>query len=115
MANGQVEWHGAEFSGFVTKALQAALTTGATYGESMWDMIAPVGIDPRTSGDLKRSWFGHVTNVGGSLSLVIGASARHAIYVELGTSTMSPRAPVRTTAAEIVAILPYFIANELKT
>lgn len=78
-----------------------------------WDVIAPVGTDPRTSGDLKESWFSNVTVTDTGVWLVFGAGVRYAIYVELGTSTMEPRAPLRTVAGEIAALIPFLLANAL--
>src|SRR6476646_681927 len=72
-----------------------------------WDLVAPVSDDPRTSGWLKESWFTNISSTGqfGQIILHIGASARYAIYVELGTGRMAPRAPLRTVAAEVVPLI----------
>jgi hypothetical protein len=108
-------WYGTAFSAYVTDAMQRSLMSAAEFGRSVWNLTAPIGTDPRTSGDLRRSWWDDgVVRIGEDLSLSFGAATRYAIYVELGTSKMAPRAPVRTVAGEMVAILPSYFANELK-
>jgi hypothetical protein len=107
------QWHGQLFSQYVNHAATQALTSGGHFGRHYWDMTVPIGTDPRSSGDLRHSWFDEVTQFGDHLSLTFGARTRYAIYVELGTTKMAPRAPVRKTAAEITAILPSYFRNEL--
>jgi hypothetical protein len=110
----QFNWYGSEFSAFVDDAMQKALGSGGEFGHAVWDMTAPISDDPRTSGQLRESWDHIVDRFGEGMSLMISANTRYAIYVELGTSKMGPRAPLRTVAGEIVSILPYYIAAELR-
>ena len=107
-------WNGAGVLEHVTNAATRALSSAAEFGHEYWDMSAPISDDPRTSGDLRRSWFDQITRQGVDLNLEFGARTRYAIYVELGTSKMGPRAPVRTVAGEISAIIPSYFANELR-
>lgn len=108
------EWYTDEMMAYTSDAMRRALESGGAFGQQLWQHIAPVGTDPRTSGDLRRSWVDFVQQHGQNLALILAATARYAIYVELGTSKMSPRAPLRATAAEVVAILPYYFAAELR-
>jgi len=107
-------WRGEQLQEFVAGAMEKALQSGGEFGRAYWEHTAPVSTDPRTSGGLRRSWFSQISHTGKNLSLTFGSNAPYAIYVELGTSKMGPRAPVRGTAGEVVAILPSYFLNELK-
>lgn len=109
-----VRWNSAPLTAFVADGIQRALNSANEFGESYWKATAPVGTDPRTAGGLRDSWYGYTWRLGNSFELEFGAATRYAIYVELGTSKMGPRAPLRTTAGEVVAILPSYFANELR-
>lgn len=110
----EFHWNGSQVLEHVTNAANAALSSAAEFGHEYWNMSAPISDDPRTSGDLRRSWFDEITRHGVDLNLTFGAQTRYAIYVELGTSKMAPRAPVRTVAGEIAAIIPSYFSNELR-
>lgn len=99
----------------VQDAAERALHSGEEFGHAYWDMTAPISDDPRTSGDLRRSWFAHVRPRYRKVVLTIGAATRYVVYVELGVPSRGilPRAPVRTTAGEIAAIMPYYLNQEL--
>lgn len=110
---GIVEWTPTNFQRFARSGARQALGSVEEIGHSYWDMAAPVSNDKRTRGGLKDSWFKEFKENGTSITLIFGASAPYAIFVELGTSKMGPEAPLRTTAGEMVAILPYLVAQEL--
>lgn len=78
-----------------------------------WDLIAPVGDDPRTSGELKASWFSDVVAGENGVWLTFGAGVRYAIFVELGTGRMPPRAPLRTVAGEVFPFIEPYLQRAL--
>jgi Bacteriophage HK97-gp10, putative tail-component len=80
-----------------------------------WRQVAPVGQDRpgHKAGTLRDSWFSRVQVRGNRVSLIIGASVRYAIYVELGTGVMAPRAPLRRTAGQVFPLLDVYFKQEL--
>lgn len=110
-----VNWNPREWEARVQGAAFNTLDRVANDAHSWWDLVAPVGDDPRTSGDLKGSWFSNISSTGnfGQIVLHIGASVRYAIYVELGTGRMAPRAPLRTVAGEVFPLIEYYLYDEL--
>lgn len=113
MAFGVVDWRGEFLKLHVVSAAERALGTASEFGHIYWDAVVPISSDPRTSGDLRRSWDSVVDVSTGYLLLTISANTRYAIYWELGTSKMGPRGGLRATGGEIAAILPFHIAEEL--
>jgi hypothetical protein len=88
---------------------RAALATMNEVGDSghdIWLSVVPV-----VTGQLRDSWFQTIERRGEGrvVMLIFGARIRYAIYVELGTTRMRPRAPIRTVAGEIAPfVLPTF-------
>lgn len=97
----------------VASASHDALSRASLDAEMWWDAVAPVGTDPRTSGDLKRMWFSDVVGGEDTITLVFGSLSQHAIYVELGTYKMEPRAPIRQVAGEIMPFIPHYLWESL--
>lgn len=112
---GVVNWNGSQLTSHVIDASIRALVSVEQVGHEYWEVAAPVSNDPRTTGDLRKSWFTppRISISDDQITLTIGASARHAIYVEYGTYKMPAQSPLRATAGEIVAMLPYTVAEQL--
>jgi len=107
------QWNGdAQYERVVTAAVGTAERLGVD-ATQWWEASAPVGDDPRTSGELKREWFTDIEGHETSVVLTFGSRSRHAIFVELGTGKMTPRAPIRQVAGEIWPMIPYYFADEL--
>ena len=106
-------WYGAEFKEFVTNGTSKALGSAGILGKSVWEYTAPISTDPRTTGDLRASWFSSVDSVADQIILTVGSSARYAIYVEFGTSRSTARAPLRKTVGYVTAVIPQYLRNEL--
>lgn len=111
----KVRWDSRALEQRVQDAAINTLDRVAAQAYSWWDLVAPVGTDPRTSGDLKDGWFANISTTGGfgTVWLHFGSNVRYAIFVELGTGRMAPRAPIRTVAAEVMPLIPYYLAEEL--
>ena len=74
-----------------------------------WLIVVPV-----ITGHLRDSWAAIVIESTTGVALIFGATARYAIYVELGSVTVGPpRAPIRTTAGEIVHFVIPYLREEL--
>lgn len=114
-APGVVHWDNLPVLGHVGKGVHNALSSAAEYGHAYWDSTVPVSNDPRTSGDLQRSWGQEIHPSPTGYRLRISANTRYAIYVELGAPAkgMGPRAPLRATGGEIAAILESYLKIEL--
>lgn len=112
--NGQVTWNATVLREHTRDGSVAALNAAGKYGHGYWDQIVPVSSDKRTHGQLKESWDDVVDALNNTIILTISANTRFAIYVELGTYKMTPRAPLRNTAGAITAILPQYIFEQLK-
>lgn len=90
-----------------------ALDRASVDAKAWWDATAPVGTDPRTSGDLRNMWFSDIVGSAESVTLYFGSLAPHAVFVELGTGRMAPRAPIRTVAGEITPLLGHYLFESL--
>lgn len=112
---GIVNWNGSQLTTHIVEASIRALTSVEQVGHEYWDVAAPISTDPRSTGDLRRSWFSppRINFSNNQVTLTIGASAKHAIYVEYGTYKMPAQSPLRATAGEIVAMLPYTLTEQL--
>lgn len=109
------KWDGAKFKQHVYAAAERTLMRLSVDGQTYWQYIAPIGKSSakHEAGELRDSWFAYVTVQEDMIVLVIGASARYAIYVELGTTYMQPQAPIRTTAAELTPLIPIYLEQEM--
>lgn len=108
-------WDDSRFRAAVARASERTLNKIGDDAHEWWLVIAPVGESRKghEAGELRDSWFAVVINTQSGVILLIGASARYAIYVELGTSFMEPRAPIRQTAGEVAPLIPYVLRDEM--
>lgn len=103
------EWNGQAGGQRLKAAAQRALESLRPDAQTVWDSIVPV-----KTGALKASWYSVVTPTGTLLMLVMGATVKHAIFVELGTIHMEPRYPLRRTAQAIAPLVLPRLLQELK-
>lgn len=76
----------------------------------IWEQVAPVSNDPRTSGDLRSMFRTPITSGEYAVTLTLNAYARHAKFVEFGTIKGDPaQAPLRQTAAVVMYSVPGYI------
>jgi hypothetical protein len=89
-------------------AARAGLTVTAADAKGWFSAVVPVDL-----GNLKDTWFSTITDTQGYWVMLTfgmgGPKAPYAVYVELGTGKMTPRAPLRTTAMEVFPIIGYHI------
>lgn len=104
----QFEWNHAPVQSRINAAGERVMRRLAQQAHSWWMLVVPV-----VTGQLRDSWFDDLQNLNGFILLTFGARAPYAIYVEVGTTFMEPRAPVRQTAGEAFALLPFMLADEL--
>ena len=107
----QFYWNKAPMINAVRQISQETLESMKPAAQTAWESVVPVGKeriyktsdrDPHKSGTLRDSWKSFVFAGRTAVTLFFGATARYAVYVELGTGKMAPRAPIRKTA-EILA------------
>jgi len=79
-----------------------------------WLSVVPIGKDrgEHEAGTLRDSWDARVIPTQHGCVLYFGATAPYAIYVELGTGRMAPRAPVRKTAELIAPLVHPYLVRE---
>lgn len=111
----KMNWDPKAWESRIRDASFNALERIGSDARSWWDLVAPIGTDPRTSGGLRASWFATVSTSSnfGTIWIHFGSSAPYAIYVELGTGRMAPRAPLRTVAQEVFPLIEYYLYDEL--
>jgi hypothetical protein len=103
-------WRGPSTMIRVRAAVGATLEEAGSTGKQVWNVVVPV-----ETGKLKRSWFRRIEMRGlGTMVLVFGARIRYAIYVELGTGRMRPRAPIRTVAGELAPLILPILRRKLQ-
>lgn len=82
--------------------------------ESWFDAIVPID-----TGALSRTWKSDVTDTGGfwiTLTYSMGGGdVDYAVYVELGTMYMLPRATLRTVAQEVWPFIPEHLKEALSS
>lgn len=106
------QWNALAFRIRARDAAERALTRVAVDAYEWWAFIVPIGKSTKTheAGTLRDSWGSGVLVSLDEVKLYIWADAPYAIYIELGTGVMPPRAPLRNTAGEVIPfVLPYFI------
>lgn len=89
------------------RVAEATLEELRDFAHVVWVVVVPVGQKRPADNEphLRDTWFTRIEDRGGALWLIFGATARYAIYVELGTGKMAPRAPIRTTAGEVTPLI----------
>lgn len=104
----QLNWDGpiviAELLGAVENALTELSDNALSYMQ---------GIVAHDTGYLEESCFVRVVNNNGKLSVIIGAEAYYAIYVELGTRFASAQPFIRPTFDYLVKNLRSMITSEV--
>lgn len=106
--NFSLEWNGPQIITEVLNAVTYAISNLSDEALSYMQSIVPVD-----TGELRDSCFAQVFTSNGKISLVIGASARHAVYIELGTSSHSAQPFIRPTFDFVVQKLPGIIKAEV--
>lgn len=97
----------------VMAALMEALTNAFSKLslEGLQYMQSIVAVD---TGELRDSCYVNVSEQGGRIRLEIGATARHAVYIELGTSSHTAQPYIRPTYDFLIQRLPGIIQSEVK-
>jgi hypothetical protein len=96
-------WNPSAITERVALAVSGGLEETGREAHGVWESIAPVSDDPRTSGDLRRMFRTPIMSGEHSVTLLLQAYAKHAKFVEFGTVKMPAQAPLRRTAG---AVLP---------
>jgi len=89
----EVVWSGEGVALFTNDVLYAVFSDLSKRGEDMIRSLAPVG----ETGDLQESCYAFVDRDGGRVLVVAGATAKYAIYQELGTSRHAASPFIRPT------------------
>lgn len=97
----------------VAAAVVSGLEDAGADAHDIWEGLAPVSDDPRTTGDLRRMFRAPVISEEVNVALVLEAYARHAKFVELGTIKMGAQAPLRRTAGMVMPMVPRHIRAAL--
>jgi HK97 gp10 family phage protein len=102
-------WNGPQVIAEVLNALVGAFSNLSDSALSYMQSIVPVD-----TSELQDSCFVQVFVVGERIRIAIGAGARHAIFVELGTSKTAAQPFIRPTYDFVVRSLPQIIRAEVK-
>jgi len=97
----------------VALAVVNGLEDAGADAHEIWEGLAPVSDDPRTTGDLRRMFRAPVLAGDVNVTLHMEAYARHAKFVELGTIKMGAQAPLRRTAGLVMPAVPGHIRAAL--
>lgn len=103
------KWNKAPVMRHVERGSRDTMVELGTVGKSFWQVIVPI-----LSGTLRRRYFYRIEKRGERIFLVFGGATRYAIYVELGTRLMRPRAPIRTLAGELAPLVLPTLARKLR-
>jgi hypothetical protein len=109
-------WNKKPFMDAVRVTTQDALNDLREPAHAHWLQIAPVGVsrpapkerpeDPsHKAGTLRDSWYAWLRVAQRSSYLCFGAFTRYAYFVEVGTSRMTARSPVRKTSEAIAPMM----------
>lgn len=97
-----VKWNASAIRERVAVAVVDGLERVAQEAHTVWEDIAPVGDDPRTSGDLRRMFRAPIIGGEVNVALILNAYAKHAVHVEYGTYKDPVQAPLRRTAGQVI-------------
>jgi HK97 gp10 family phage protein len=107
--NFQLTWNGPAVIEAVMNALEEALQDLSNEALNYMQSIVPVD-----TGATRDSCFVEIVNIGGRLSLVIGAGTPYTVYIELGTFNHPARPFIRPTADYVKQRLPGILKNEVQ-